>query len=174
MLSSSAQENVSTCFCRLWNNPVQTNLHEKKMEGDQFLKKKLRGDYGRKSVPITEVFKSFLFTSWPVWEGETPCPLCIDASWLVVGVFLFFFVFSVHFFLILTLLSFLINLILYICHNKMGLKPFLLVSSDLTRTRSSCGKLQPATFQDNIRGWIKWRVSLRVNFQCGRGLSDSQ
>lgn len=52
--------------------------------------------------------------------GKTPCPLCIDPSRLVVDVFVcsfFFFVF------LLTLLLFLKNLILYICHNKMGFKP---------------------------------------------------
>lgn len=63
-------------------------------------------------MPMTEVLKEF-----PIYlmnlGGKTPCPLCIDPCRLVFGVGLLLT-------FLLTLL-FLMNLILYICHNKMGL-----------------------------------------------------
>lgn len=53
--------------------------------------------------------------------GKTPCPLYIDPCRLVGDVLSAPYI--LFFFFWLTLLLFLMNPILYICHNKMGFKP---------------------------------------------------
>ncbi len=65
---------------------------------------------------MTEVLTQFPIYLMMNLGRKTPCPLCIDASRLVL-------VFCLLLTFLLTLLLFLINLILYICYNKMGFKP---------------------------------------------------
>lgn len=73
---------------------------------------------GGKLVPMTEVLTEFPIYLTEDLGEKTPCPLCIDPSRLVVGVL------SAPY-ILLTSLLFLMNLILYICHNKKGFKPHI-------------------------------------------------